>query len=96
MSDIDITWVKAEGERLRRWGKWGDDGKGALNLITPDHIVSAASLVRRVGWFLSRCLLTPRRPSRTKAGRTLNSDDDSISAIKSCPGDFSTPMTPFT
>jgi kynurenine formamidase len=46
MTDIDITWVKAEGERLRRWGKWGDDGKGALNFITPDRIVSAASLVR--------------------------------------------------
>jgi kynurenine formamidase len=46
MSDIDIAWVKAEGERLRRWGKWGDGGKGALNFVTPDRIVAAASLVR--------------------------------------------------
>ena len=44
--DIDIAWVKSEGERLRRWGKWDDGGKGALNFISPERIVSAASLVR--------------------------------------------------
>ena len=34
--------------RYRTWGEWGDDDEiGALNRVTPEHIVSAARLVRR-------------------------------------------------
>jgi kynurenine formamidase len=35
------------GQRLRNWGRWGDDDeRGTLNHITPDRLTSAASLVR--------------------------------------------------
>lgn len=35
------------GERLRNWGRWGDDDeRGTLNLITPEAMVAAAGLVR--------------------------------------------------
>jgi kynurenine formamidase len=34
-------------ERFRNWGRWGDDDEaGTLNLITPEHRVRAAGLVR--------------------------------------------------
>lgn len=46
MEDIDISWVKAEGERLRRWGRWNDGDRGALNFVGAEQIVRAASLVR--------------------------------------------------
>src|SRR5438876_185245 len=44
---------RASGERMRQifeevksWGRWGaDDERGALNLITPDRVVHASSLV---------------------------------------------------
>jgi kynurenine formamidase len=40
--------VKELGERLRRWGSWGpEDEKGALNFITPEKRLRAASLVKR-------------------------------------------------
>ncbi len=36
------------GEQLRNWGRWGaEDQRGTINLITPDRIVAAASLIRR-------------------------------------------------
>jgi kynurenine formamidase len=36
------------GQRLRNWGRWGDDDeRGTVNLITPDRLVAAAALVRR-------------------------------------------------
>ena len=36
------------GLRLRNWGRWGDDDeRGTVNLITPEHLVAAAGLVRR-------------------------------------------------
>ncbi len=36
------------GERLRNWGRWGDDDeRGTVNFITPECIVAAASLVRK-------------------------------------------------
>ena len=49
MSDaIDIDWVRGEGERLRRWGRWGDDdGKGALNLLTAERVLAAVATVKR-------------------------------------------------
>lgn len=35
------------GQRLRNWGRWGDDDeRGTVNLITPDRLVAAARLVR--------------------------------------------------
>lgn len=38
---------KAIGKRLSNWGRWGnDDEKGTTNLITPECIVNAASLIR--------------------------------------------------
>lgn len=44
---LDIEWVRAEGDRLRRWGRWGaDDGKGALNLLTPERVLAAVAAVR--------------------------------------------------
>jgi kynurenine formamidase len=40
--------VAALGERLRNWGRWGDDDeRGTTNLITPEAIVRAAGLIRR-------------------------------------------------
>jgi kynurenine formamidase len=36
------------GERVRNWGRWGDDDeKGAVNLITPERVAAAAQLVKR-------------------------------------------------
>jgi len=35
------------GRRVSNWGRWGaDDERGTLNLITPEHVVAAAGLVR--------------------------------------------------
>jgi kynurenine formamidase len=40
--------VRALGRRLSNWGRWGsDDERGAVNLVTPQRLVSAAGLVRR-------------------------------------------------
>jgi kynurenine formamidase len=45
---LDIHWVRAEGERLRRWGRWGKhDGKGALNFITEARVLAAVNTVKR-------------------------------------------------
>ena len=34
-------------EATKRWGRWGDDDeRGALNLLTPDRVAHAATLVR--------------------------------------------------
>jgi kynurenine formamidase len=46
VEEINIGWVKAEGERLRRWGKWDDGDRGALNFVGTQQIIRAASLVR--------------------------------------------------
>ncbi|NLE79829.1 MAG: cyclase family protein [Rhodococcus sp.] len=44
---LDIEWVRSEGERLRRWGRWGaEDGKGALNLLSEQRVLDAVSTVR--------------------------------------------------
>lgn len=35
------------GDQVRSWGRWGeDDERGTLNLITADHVVKAAALVK--------------------------------------------------
>jgi hypothetical protein len=44
----DLSSVKQLSERYRNWGKWGpDDELGAINYITPQKIIEAASLVRK-------------------------------------------------
>lgn len=36
------------GKRLSNWGRWGaDDERGTVNLITPERLVEAASLIRK-------------------------------------------------
>ena len=53
MSDDDHVHVEVTAGqfadlfgKLMRWGRWGeDDERGALNLLTPDHVVAAAGLV---------------------------------------------------
>ncbi|HEX9855569.1 MAG TPA: cyclase family protein [Acidimicrobiia bacterium] len=48
MTTPSIDTVRALAKRHSNWGRWGDDDqKGTLNLITPDHIVGAARLVRQ-------------------------------------------------
>ena len=38
---------RAIGDRVRNWGRWGDDDeRGTLNLITPDKLVAAGALIR--------------------------------------------------
>jgi kynurenine formamidase len=35
------------GQRVRSWGRWGDDDeRGTVNLLTADHVVAAAGLIR--------------------------------------------------
>jgi kynurenine formamidase len=39
---------RALGERLRNWGRWGDDDEiGTLNHVTPERLIAAARLVKR-------------------------------------------------
>jgi len=39
---------RAIGDRVRNWGRWGDDDEiGTLNLVTPERLVAAAALVRQ-------------------------------------------------
>jgi kynurenine formamidase len=40
--------LRAAAEAHRQWGRWGpDDEVGTVNLVGPEHVVAAASLVRR-------------------------------------------------
>lgn len=48
MNDPTIDTVRAYAEKYTNWGRWGeDDQRGTLNHVTPEHVVAAASLVRR-------------------------------------------------
>lgn len=43
----DREWFEALFDRVRNWGRWGDeDERGALNLLTPERTASAARGVR--------------------------------------------------
>lgn len=43
----NIDTVRALGQQLSNWGRWGDDdGKGTLNIVRPEHITRAAGLVK--------------------------------------------------
>jgi kynurenine formamidase len=43
-----VEEFRAVGERLRNWGRWGDqDERGTVNLITPERLVAAAALIRQ-------------------------------------------------
>jgi kynurenine formamidase len=43
----NIDTIRALCERHSNWGRWGDDDeKGTMNLVTSEHVVSAAGLVR--------------------------------------------------
>ncbi len=46
-SAFDLAAVRAEGDRLRRWGRWGvPDGRGSVNLISGREVLEAARTVR--------------------------------------------------
>lgn len=48
MAVISMDELRELGRELSNWGRWGqDDERGALNLITPECVVSAATEVRR-------------------------------------------------
>ena len=46
----------------RNWGRWGDDDDvGAMNLITPDKLLHAASVIKS-GRSLSLSMFIPKEP----------------------------------
>jgi kynurenine formamidase len=63
--------IWAHGDRLRTWGRWGDDDEsGALNEITAAHVVRAAALVRRGAVFsLALPIRSGQGPMRGTASR---------------------------
>jgi len=47
IESLDVEAFQALFDRCSNWGRWGsDDERGTLNLITPEHRVRAAGLVR--------------------------------------------------
>jgi kynurenine formamidase len=45
--DVTAEQFSALFDALRSWGKWGrDDERGALHLLTPDHVAAATATVR--------------------------------------------------
>ena len=45
---MDRVDIKALGKELSNWGRWGpSDERGALNFITPQKLVEAASLIKQ-------------------------------------------------
>ena len=46
--DESLEWLERIARRVSNWGRWGsDDERGTLNLISPEHLARAATLVRR-------------------------------------------------
>ena len=53
-------------ETAKRWGRWGpNDERGALNLITPETVAKAATLVR-----LGRVVACGRNLARSQPSTT--------------------------
>jgi kynurenine formamidase len=47
VSDLSLEVIKKWGRELSNWGRWGDDDQlGTLNLLTPERVRDAATLVR--------------------------------------------------
>jgi len=47
-SKVTLKDINAAAERLKNWGRWGDDDEiGTLNNISPQDIVNAARLIRK-------------------------------------------------
>src|SRR5258707_4925863 len=45
---VTLQDIQAASERLKNWGRWGDDDEaGTLNNISPQDIIRAASLIRK-------------------------------------------------
>ncbi|MBL6958616.1 MAG: cyclase family protein [Rhodospirillales bacterium] len=45
---FDMAHLRATAEKLKNWGRWGDDDeKGTLNFVGPEEIKAAAGLVKR-------------------------------------------------
>lgn len=66
----DIASVRALAERYRTWGNWGpDDELGAMNYLTPDKVVKAASLIRRGAVFSLALPMDHEGPQKGAFGR---------------------------
>jgi kynurenine formamidase len=64
--------LRIKCEKLRNWGRWGDDDEaGTLNFITPEDIVAAARLVRR-GKVFSLAMPLDERGPQTGCNRRYN------------------------
>lgn len=62
--------VKATGEALRNWGRWGaDDERGTFNFITPEKIVEAGRLMRHGRIFSLALPLDVDGPQNPLGGR---------------------------
>lgn len=56
--------------RHSNWGRWGDeDERGTLNLVTPEHVVAASSLVRRGATISMALPFDEAGPQRGTSGR---------------------------
>lgn len=70
MPTPDLALVNELAAKYRNWGRWGDDDQvGALNFITPDHVVRAAGLVRRGAVFSLALPLDDTGPQTGAYGR---------------------------
>ncbi len=78
--------LRAEAERHRQWGRWGDgDQVGTVNLISADDVVAAASLVRRGAVFSLALPFDDKGPQKGHLRRfnpmlfMLRDGDDAVS-----------------
>jgi kynurenine formamidase len=80
---VEVTAAEFEAlfDSVRSWGRWGaDDQRGALNLLTPERVASAARLVRS-GAVISLSLplgttSAPDRPVAAEFRMTQSNDAD--------------------
>ena len=51
-SNLDMNILRETAEKCKNWGRWGpDDEIGTLNFISPEEIIAAAKLIRKVKVF---------------------------------------------